>query len=138
MNILNIETHRRKWSLIINGIEGITNEPETETRSKARTMATTSLKVTVADSHLMTACHRLSQKANAPILVRFMDLANRNEWLSEAKNLKNSDKRISISPDMPPVLRCLMKDILEQRKELPPDVKSRSQVKYLPRWPYVQ
>ena len=65
-----------------------------------------------------------------------MDLANRNEWPSEAKNLDNSDKIISISPDMTPVLKCLKKDILEQREELSPDVKSRSQVKYLPRWPF--
>ena len=38
---------------------------------------------------------------------------------------------------MPPVLRPLKDDILKIRKELPPDDKRTSQVKYLPNWPYV-
>ena len=137
LNILNLETHRRKWSLIISGIKGIAQESEAATRSNIRVFAKTNLKVEGADSHPMAACHRLANSADAPIIVKFVDLAHRNEWLSGAKHLKNYDGNISVSPDLPPVLRPLKGDILNQRKDLPLDVKSKYHVKYLPRWPFV-
>ena len=57
--------------------------------------------------------------------------------VSGAKHLKNYDGNISISPDLPPVLRPLKGDISNQRKDLPLDVKSKYHVKYLPCWPFV-
>ena len=39
---------------------------------------------------------------------------------------------------LPPVLRSLKKELLEKRRELPPEVKSRAHVRYLRQWPYVE
>ena len=135
-NILNLDLHRRKWSLIVNGVEGLAGEKESVTRDKVKCFARDKLAIVGAYSHPLAACHRLSQKNNAGIIVTFVDLNNRNEWLSNAKNLRNKDSSVSISPDMPPVLRPLKNDILKIRKDLPPDTRKNAQVKYLPTWPY--
>ena len=42
----------------------------------------------------LSACHRLSQDADAVIYVRFTDPQERNEWLTNAKHLK--DAQLSI------------------------------------------
>jgi hypothetical protein len=90
-----------------------------------------------ADLHPFGACHRLAQKDDAGIIIRFSDLTDRNSWLTNAKNLKNTQCNVSISPDMPPCLRPLKTDILNIRKDLPPAQKQLAQVKYLPSWPYI-
>ena len=119
MNMLDLENHRRKWSIIVNGLKGPKGEKELTTRANVKKFAKEHLKV------------------DAGIIVRFCDLSERNSWLSNAKNRKASPLRVSISPDLPPSLRPLKADILKQRKELPPEVKRISQVRYLPSWPYV-
>jgi hypothetical protein len=58
------------------------------------------------------ACHRLSQKDNAGIIVKFTNLTDKNEWLAKTKNLKNSSNSISISPDIPQVLTPLKQNSL--------------------------
>lgn len=140
LKLLNLETHNRKWNLIITGLPGEAGEKESKTRECVLEFATQKLKVN--PSGRLSACHRLKQSAAAPILVMFTDLAERNVWLSSAKNLKeinekNKDKQIIISPDLPPVLRPLKADILKQRFQLPPEKKKLSNIKYLPTWPYV-
>jgi hypothetical protein len=137
MKILDIDMHRRKWSVIISGLPGQANEKEVDTRLAAQNFAIHKLKITDADSHMMGACHRLSKEENAPILARFLDLDNRNKWLSSAKNLKGSGTRISISPDMCPALRPLKKNIMQQRKALKQDGHEQIKVKYHPSWPYI-
>ena len=136
-NLLDLDQHRRKWNFILNGITGTSGEHECDTRDKVKCFAKEKLEVTGVDSVQLAACHRLAQKNDAGIIARFVDLGDRNKWLSSAKNLKNKNTNVSISPDMPPVLRPLKDDILKIRKELPPDDKRTSQVKYLPNWPYV-
>ena len=79
LNILNLETYRRKWSLIISGVQGTAQESEAATRSNIRAFAKTNLKVEGADSHPMAACHRLANSADAPIIVKLVDLAHQNE-----------------------------------------------------------
>ena len=135
--ILDIDVHRRKWSLIISGLSGQEREQETNTRAKVKMFASEKLKIDDAEAHQMAACHRLNQNKDAPVIARFVDLDHRNKWLSSAKNLKGSNENISITPDIPPVLRPLKIDILQQRKALPAAQKSTSTVKYLPRWPYI-
>ena len=134
---LDLDTHRRKWSLILNGIQGEPGELERDTRTKVREFAKQQLKVTGADTHKFGACHRLSQKENAGIIICFTDLSDRNSWLSNAKNLKNTGSKISVSPDLHPTLRKLKSNILNKRKDLPPEQKRLSQVHYMPRWPYI-
>ena len=137
MNMLDIDMHRRKWSLTLNGLEGEPGENEVRTRATVKSFAKDKLKVPGADSHLISACHRLSQSKDAGIIVRFGDLKDRNCWLQNAKNLQNTNSGVSISPDLPPALRPLKADILKQRKSLTPNQKKLSKVKYLPSWPYV-
>ena len=137
MNLLNIDVHRRKWSLIINGLKSKQGETEPETHAIVRRFASEKLKMKGVDSHLFSACHRLAQKPDAGIIIRFVDLADRNNWLANAKNLKNTDSGVSLSPDLPPSLCPLKTAILKRRTELPPDQKKVAQVRYIPSWPYV-
>ena len=119
MKILDLDTHRRKWSLLISGLEGNANEPETITRNTVKDFGKNKLKLAGADKLDLAACHRLSPSADAGIIVRFVDLNDRNMWLNNAKNLKSTNQNVSISPDLPPVLRGLKSDILKQGKSLP-------------------
>ena len=137
INILDIDTHRRKWAIIINGLQGDQGEKEQETRAKVRKFAKDKLKVTGVDSHPFSACHRLSPEKDAGIIIKFTDLSHRNLWLTSAKNLKGTNCKVSLSPDLHPCLRKLKKDVLQSRKILPPHEKNTAQVRYLPTWPYV-
>ena len=136
MRHLELEVHRRKWTLIIHGLEGSANEAEDETRAACLAMAKNSLRVPNADQTRVSACHRLGQGENSGIILRFTDLSERNEWLKGAQNLKGKD--IKIAPDLPPILRQLKTDILNQRKELPLPVRKKSSVRYLKQWPFVK
>ena len=135
---LELEVHRRKWNLVIHGIEGTEKEDEAVTRQVCRGFAKEVLRVEDADATVFAACHRLSTKRNAGIIVRFMDLAQRDQWLSGTKNLKNYNKKISISPDLPPVLRPAKDELLQERSKLPLQTKQKSRIKFLPQWPFVQ
>ena len=72
MNILDMDTHRRKWSIIINGIQGEAGEAERLTRSKAHSFACNKLKIPGADSHSFAACHRLAQNEILESLLSLM------------------------------------------------------------------
>ena len=138
MRQLDTELHRRKGSLIITGVKGEASEKEEDTRATTLTFAKDSLKMPNALNTRLSACHRLSQEADAGIYVRFTDLQERNEWLTNAKHLKDKDSKISISPDLPPVLRQLKKDILSQRKEFDLNVSKMSRIQYIKQWPYLK
>ena len=84
------------------------------------------------------ACHRLAQKGNAGVIIRFRDLAQRNLWLSNPKNVRTLKDPISISPNIPPVLRPLKTELVHKRKALPATTKKGARVKYLNKWPYVE
>lgn len=135
---LQMDVHRRKWNLIIYGIDGPGGEEEAATRASCVSFARNILKVADADETRFSACHRLSGSDNAGVIVRFCDLAQRDRWLAGAKNLKHVVKKTSISPDLPPVLRPLKNDLMLKRSTLPAEQKSKSRVRYLPHWPYVE
>ena len=90
---LEIDVHRRKWNLVIHGIDGGAGEDEATTRQTCKDFAKHVLKVDDADATLFSACHRLSQKPNAGIIIRFVDLAQRDQWLTGTKQLKNHSKK---------------------------------------------
>ena len=138
--ILDLDVHRRKWSLNIQGLKGEKEEREPITRAKTVDFARDHLKVANANADDYAACHRLSQEANAGIIMRFKDLAKRNAWLNGASNLKGSaaHKDISISPDLPNEIRPLKTELLNKRKELPAALKKDSSLRYLKTWPYVE
>ena len=129
---------RRKWNLIIHGIQGDAKEDGAVTRQSCIDFAKTVLKVTDADPTAFAACHRLSQEANAGIIVRFVDLAQRDSWLSGTKHLKNYSGKVSISPDLPPFIRPMKDELMEVRSKLPRDFKLKSKLKFLPHWPFVK
>ena len=85
----------------------------------------------------MAACHRLSNEADSPVLAKFVNLDDRNDWISNAKHLKNSNPYVSLSPDLPPGLRPLKTDIMKKRKELLSEGKVPVKVKYHSSWPYI-
>ena len=74
MNALDMDKHRRKWTVIINGLHG---EAEPINRTKVRSFACNKLKIPGADTHSFSACHRLAQKENAGIIVKFVDLSEK-------------------------------------------------------------
>ena len=138
MQTLDLDVHRRKWGLTIQGLKGPSEEKESDTREACVSLARSHLQLPNAAVTDFSACHRLSTKANAGIILRFRDLQQRNQWLDNAKNLKNHQDKISISPDLPPVLRPLKSELLQKRKDLPPAQKQRSSIRHLRQWPYVQ
>ena len=135
---LNIDVHRRKNNLILHGIEGPADEEEADTRATCVDFARTVLRVADADNTRFAACHRLGRGENAGIIVRFGDISQRDRWLANAKYLKDQEKRITLTPDLPPVLRPLKDDLMRQRSQLAPAVKAKSRIRYLPQWPYVE
>ena len=137
MNVLDIDTHRRKWSLVINGLKGEQNESDVITRNKVKEFATNVLKVDNAKNHNFSACHRLSQRPDSGIIIKFLDLSDRNAWLMNAKNLKGADQNVSLSPDLHPCLRKLKNNILQIRKDLTTEEKRGSHIRFCPNWPYV-
>ena len=135
LQTLDLDVHRRKWALTIQGLTGEEKEDEKVTRSLCVDLAKQHLGVSdAAGSDL--AC--LNRSAGSGIILRFRDLSQRNEWLTGAKGLRNHADRISVSPDLPPVLRPLKTELLNKRKTLPPEQKSRSFIRYLKQWPYIE
>ena len=141
MQNINLNTHRRKFSVIIYGLPGEKEEDSDITRKSVITMAKENLKIKPTPERpvredQLAACHRLKPDAGSGIIARFNDLRERDRWLAHAKNLAGSD--ISISVDVPPCLRPAKKQLMNIRKALPPGVKKRAYIKHLPSWPYLQ
>ena len=135
---LDMDVHARKWSIIINGLQGAAGEGEDTTRSKCVKLAR-EIGVPNAESTRFSACHRLRHNTpNASVILRFSDLADREAWLSRAKHLPAIDTAISFSPDLPPVLRPLRNELLKTRRDLTPSEKRNTRVKYLAVFPYVE
>ena len=138
MQTLDLDVHRRKWTLTIQGLKDPADEDEDDTRAACVALARDHLQIDSASDTDLAACHRLGKRADSGIIVRFKDLKQRNAWLSGAKNLKKHPDKISVSQDLPPVLRPLKTELLGKRKDLPPPQKSKSNLRYLKCWPYIE
>ena len=138
LQTLNLDIHSRKWSLTIQGLKGAANEDEDVTRKACVKLAKEHLSISDASEFDFAACHRLANKDNAGVIIRFKDLQQRNQWLQNAKHLKSHKDNISIAPDLPPVLRPLKKELLEKRKNLTTSEKKGSIIRNLKQWPYVE
>ena len=126
---LQIDVHRRKWNVVIHGIDGPAGEEEGVTRSKCVNLLWRSSRLLMLNAwHL----------ANAGIILRFTDLAQRDRWLTGTKNLRGHTKKISDSVDLPPILRPLKDSLMLMRSKLEPNIKSKSRVCHLPQWPFVE
>ena len=136
--VLDMDVHSRKWSLVLYGIKGEAGEAETTTRDKCRKLAS-KIGVPNASSMNFAACHRLNHNApDAGIIARFTDLADREAWLSKAKNLSSVDTALKLSPDLPPVLRKQKNELLKRRGEMGEAEKRNTRLRYIPHWPYVE
>ena len=138
MHVIDIDNHSRKWSLIIQGLKGEAHEHQSDTRKACLQLARDTLGLPRAMETPIAACHRLKQVADAPIIVRFCDLDDRDRWLSNAKKLRNNVRKISISPDLSPAVRPIKKDLMEKRRNRPDDMKKKSVIKYKKTWPYAE
>ena len=138
LQTLDIDVHRRKWSLTVQGLKGDPDEDDVDTRRACVRLARQHLDIEDAAEADFAACHRLSGKKDAGIILRFRDLSQRNKWLLGARKLKHLQDNISICPDLPPVLRPLKTELLQKRKSLPQEKKNNSHVKYLRQWPYIE
>ena len=133
------DVHGRKWALTIQGLKGAAGENESATRRSCIELAKDKLGIEQAAAGDFSACHRLKQEANAAIHVRFVDLDKRNLWLQRARRLQNHPEvKVSLSPDLPPVVRPLRSELLKRRAQLPAAVKAKSSIKYLRAWPFVE
>ena len=135
---LDLEVHRRKWNLVIHGIESVAKEEDEVTHGICKGFAHTVLKVRDAKETVFAACHRLSSQPNAGIIVRFMDFAQRDRWLASTMHLKNHSGKVSISPYLPPVLRPLKDELMKERSNLPAQIKQKSLIEFLSQWPFVK
>lgn len=138
LRMLDLEVHRRKWSITIHGMKGNPGEDEAVTRQKCVDLAKDHLQVPDACAADLAACHRLSQSQDAGVILRFVDLSKRNKWLAGARHLRGHPDRINICPDLPPLLRPLKTQLLDARKAMPPAQKSKTSLRYLAQWPYVE
>ena len=73
---LDLDVHRRKWSLTFQGLEGVAGESEVVTRKACISLAKASLGVKDAKEEDLAACHRLKREANAGVILRFRDLSD--------------------------------------------------------------
>ena len=138
LQTLDLDVHRRKRSLTIQGIKGDAGEEDAVTRKACLDLVRNHLGIADATEKDFSACHRLTKRKDAGIIIRLQDLSRRNEWLDRAKNLCTHTEKISISPDLPPLLRHLKTELLQKRKDMSPEHKKESYIKYLRQWPYVE
>ena len=129
---LQVDVHCLKWNVVIHGIDGPAGEEEDVTRAKCIKFAREALKVDDADTWHLAACHRLSRMANTGVILRFIDLAQRDRWLTGTQHLRGHVKKISVSVDLPPILRPLKDNLMLARSKLVPNIKSKSRVRHLP------
>lgn len=109
-----------------------------ETRNACFNLARQHLGIENAETTRISACHRLRQEANAPLIIRFSDLDDRDRWLRNARNLRGHPDKVSITPDVSPAIRPMKKDILNQRRQLPQHIKQKATVKHLKSWPFFE
>ena len=146
---MKMDAHRRKWNVVIHGIDGVAGEDESVTRQAVKDFAKSALKLSPDDirDSTFSACHRLSKKMNAGIIVRFVDLTYRDKWLAGARNIQSylselippsPDKKISLAIDLPPKIRPLKDNLMKKRRELPLEKRRKSKLRYLAQWPFVE
>ena len=146
---LKMDAHRRKWNVVLHGVDGPAGEEESATLQAVKDFAQSALKLTPEEVAGTTfhACHRLSNKENAGIIVRFVDLSYRDKWLSGARNIQSyieslsppvPNKKISLAIDLPPKIRPLKDSLMKKRKDLPLAKRKKSKLRYLAQWPFVE
>ena len=96
------------------------------------------MKIEQANLTSFAACHRLKNTANAPVLVTFLDLAQKDTWLRKAHLLRNAPTKMAITQDLPPSLRELRNEVYERKKSLPELQQRQYTIRYHLAWPFVE
>ena len=116
LQTLDIDVHCRQWALMVQGFKGAAKEDKADTRAACVQSAKDNLAINDASLCILSACHRLSQKADTGIMIRFCG-------------------HVSISPDMLPMW-CLIKKDLQKCKDPPPEEK-KCFIRFHQQWPYM-
>ena len=140
--VLSLDAHSRKFNVIFHGVKGEPKEEESVTRRKTQEFAQKYLGLTpeLANGTTMSACHRLSNRKDSGVIVRFGDLSQRDLWLAGTRKLKDTARghKISVSTDLPPVIRPLKDELMLVRSKMEPALKQKTKLKYLTQFPYVE
>ena len=137
---LELEYWGRKWNLVLRGVQGVSNEGARETEKKVREFLKGPLGLLdeFGDSVVLQAAHRLpggdADKRN--IIVRFSSIIDRDEVMDAARKLKKGSG-YSVSPDLPPCASALRAKLLNERKEMPVEVRGRTKLVYFKTYPFV-
>lgn len=131
LKIIDAELYSRKWSLVLYGLPG--HESESATRVEIFKICD---KMNLSHP-ILAACHRLGKTDGAAVIIKFVDLSDRDNWIKNSRKLKDYDYngkklKLSISPNLPPVLNALKKSVFEKRAANP-----GSRIQYCPTYPYV-
>ena len=102
---------------------------EHATHAKCIQFAQEVLKVEDAASWHLAACHRLSQRANARMILRFLDLAQRDKWLTGTKISEGTPERSAYRLTPLQFSTPLKDNLMLSRSKLAPDIKSKSGVR---------
>ena len=147
---LALEVWGRKWNLVIRGIEGSTNESPMVTEEKVRAFFSRDLNLNER-SMIFAAVHRLpvrnsnttgqtraSRGTIVPnILVRFINIQDRDGVIQAAVKKLNQGSGISVVPDLPPTINKIRQTLLLQRKSMSKEEKKKVKLVYLKFYPFV-
>lgn len=136
MMYLEQEVYSRKFNIMLYGFPGMAKEDKFITRAKVLDFSQEVFEFKPS----LAASHRLNSVSNAPIIIRFLDLDQRDTWLMKAGKIRSynaaNSVKIGIQPDLPAPIVKIKNELNEKRKTLPRETKSH--FKYLAKWPFVQ
>ena len=138
---IRLELWRRKWNVVIGGIEGTLNETPRVTEKKVRAFFETVLRMPTEETIyvLLQAVHILpggAYEQKRRIIVRFNSLIVRDEMLAAAMKLKKGSG-YSVVPDVPPSVAALRSKLLSQRRGMPPEEQRKTLLVYIKTYPCV-
>ena len=112
----------RKWNPIVHGITGELKESSDVSRQKVQDFFNTTIKMDPIDvkNINIAACHRIRGSrdvSKASLIVRFVDLQQRDYILSLAKKLPKGSG-FGVMVDLPPELAKLRGRLLKKKREL--------------------
>lgn len=132
------EIWNRKWSILISGLEGASGERPQITRRK---VLETFCPILNVPKPMLAACHRLAKGENSTVIVRFLDLDDRDEWVRNASKIgrhnRDTGKKYAISPNLPPILTEARRSVFRKRATLSVQDKMNSKIVYLQQYPYI-
>ena len=142
--VLALDMWGRKWNVIVFGLPQRSQELETGavTERLVRQFFKEKLKVgdDMASRIQFQAVHRLKKKGRdgiIPIIIRFVNLNDRDTIFLHARNL-SKDSGIRIVQDLPPVLVKKRAALLDERRQLPADIRRKSRLVYYKHEPFIE